>query len=194
MRYSPEGEPQHKAPDYDWEDFRSFLLSFRQISLNVSEPVYITTIRNIIARYADPKYHDDLRVIKKHLAAILSGKRNVGMMHMKTDEGLVELSGAALLDALVNGELFHSDADYEKILHQLRSVPSGSYVWFVLFDVIMPVLHASSHLVNVILWSNLLQRDELPDRLRGVWDTLRQEHPPASHDKRSEESQSAARK
>jgi hypothetical protein len=169
MSHSPSGEPQFKTPDYDWEDLRSFLLSFRQVAMSDSEPVYITRIRNIISRHAGPQHQDDLRAVKKHLSRILEGKVATATMGMATDSGQVDLTGARLLDTLVNGELFHSGADHEEILQRLRGLPRGSYLWLVLIDVILPVLHTSWYLVKVILWACLLPQEDLPDRLRTAW-------------------------
>jgi hypothetical protein len=178
--FSSEGRSQLTTPDYDWEDFRSFLTSFRQIALNERDAVYVYTIRNIISRFADPRFRNDLRAVRAHLTAVLSGNRRPVFLGVRTEAGEVQLSGAGLLDALVNGELFHSDADYEQILQQLGTLPCGSYLWIVLFDVILPVLHACWHLVKVILNSNLLPSEDLPARLRESWERWCRDHPPVS--------------
>src|SRR5688572_3338748 len=39
------------APDYDWEDFRSFLTNFRQVAFSDKEPIYLPRIRNIASQY-----------------------------------------------------------------------------------------------------------------------------------------------
>ncbi len=174
---SADGQFQLAAPEYDWNDLRSFLLSFRQIALNERDPVYITRIRNVVSQHTDPSFRDDLSFMKKYVTAVLSGKRIMASLGVTTDTGMVQLTGVTLLEALVNGELFHSGAEYDHILEQLRDVPRGSYLMLVFMDVIMPVLHAAWHLVKVIVKSNLLLRGDLPDRLRASWEKWLKEHP-----------------
>jgi hypothetical protein len=167
MSPSPDGEGLFKTPDYDWEDLQSFLTRFRQVAMSESEPVYITKIRKVISRHAGSQYQDDLHTVKKHLSGILKGKVPTATLSVSTESGKVGLTGARLLDTLVNGEVFHSDGDYEEILQRLQGLPRGSYLWLVLIDVILPVLHTSWYLVQVILWANLIPQEDLPERLRG---------------------------
>jgi hypothetical protein len=176
---SPEGEPQFKTPDYDWEDARSFLATFRQIAVNEMDSVYITRIRNIVSQHAGPSFQADLRVLKSHVVRVLSGKHGMASLGITTNAGQVQhLSGAAILDALVNGEVFHSGADFEQTIEQLHELPRGSYLWLVLFDVINPILHACWFLRNVIVSANLLAREDLPEGLLASWDAWQRGHSP----------------
>lgn len=150
------------APEYDKDDFRSFLTSFRQIALNKSDPVYITSIRNIISRYAHEQHKEGLRNLKKHIGNALEGRFTTMKMGLPTESGPVELCGVELLDAIVNGEVFHSGPDHEEVLQQLQTVPRGSYLGTVLFDVIEPILDASRYLVRLIRSNNLVPEADLP--------------------------------
>jgi len=61
------GEYRLTSPDYDGEDFRSFLTTFRRVAMSEREPVYLPTIRNIISRYGSEQLRDELRRLKQDI-------------------------------------------------------------------------------------------------------------------------------
>src|SRR4051794_568940 len=67
------GDYRLTAPDYDWEDFRSFLTAFRQVALSDREPVYLPRIRNIVGRYASEELRTELGKFKKDIIPIIEG-------------------------------------------------------------------------------------------------------------------------
>lgn len=52
------------TPDYDREDFRSFLTIFRQVAVSKDEPIYLIKIMNIVSRYANNDLQKELKEIK----------------------------------------------------------------------------------------------------------------------------------
>lgn len=81
------GEYQVTAPDYDWEDFRSFLTTFRQIAISESEPVYLPTIRNIVSRYGSDELRSELKKLKQHIVPLIEGKLSGIRFGKATAEG-----------------------------------------------------------------------------------------------------------
>ena len=57
-RPDADGETKTTAPEYDWDDFRSFMTIFRKVGIAVNEPTYLAKIYKLMGRYAS----DALRV------------------------------------------------------------------------------------------------------------------------------------
>src|SRR5437868_4221598 len=64
------GEYRLTYPDYDWEDFRSFLTTFRQVAMSSREPIYLPSIRNIVSKYGSQQLRDELKQLKQHIIPI----------------------------------------------------------------------------------------------------------------------------
>ena len=50
-----DGEERTTAPDYDWDDFRSFMTIFRKVGIAEGEPTHLAKIYKLIGRYARVK-------------------------------------------------------------------------------------------------------------------------------------------
>jgi mRNA-degrading endonuclease RelE of RelBE toxin-antitoxin system len=158
------GEYRLTYPDYDWEDFRSFLTTFRQIAMSEREPVYLPTIRNVVSRYGSQDLRDELKKFKQHVIPIIEGRLSGIRFGKQTVEGEVSFSGYQLLDALVNGFVFHAGEDHAKTVTVLRNCEPWQYIWVILTEIIIPVVNGSAWLVNVIRIEKLLDEADFPER------------------------------
>lgn len=148
------------APDYDWDDLRSFLTAFRQIALSDSEPVYLPRIRNIISKYAGEVLREELKKLKTHIVPIIEGKLEDVRFGKELPDGDISLSSYELLDVLVNGVIFHSDSRHERAAKLILSTEPGEYLWIVLIEIVYPVLNACTWIVNVMQSEGLLPESE----------------------------------
>lgn len=130
--------------DFDWQDFKSFLTTYRQVYHLEKEPIYIYTIRNIMSRLAanDVALQKDLKQLKKNCAAVASssGASPLIKVERQEDGTLVEGTPYQLLQILLNGHVFHSDDDLHDAVNVLLGVDSWLYLTFIYANVIAPML------------------------------------------------------
>jgi hypothetical protein len=161
------GEYKITSPDYDWEDFRSFLTTFRQVAMSDREAVYLPTIRNIVSRYGSDQLRLELKKLKQHVVPIIEGRLSGIRFGKARPEGDVVFTAYELLDALVNGLVFHSGDDHAKTVTILRDSQPWQYIWVILTEIIIPVVNACTWLVNVIRIEKFLDEADFPDRENG---------------------------
>jgi hypothetical protein len=158
----PDGEGRLSAPSYDKEDFRSFLTSFRQVAISSSEEVYFNKIRNIIWKYADAEFREDLKGFKKATNKLLTkdfaGIR-VGRM---TQHGEETFGGYELLDAYINNVAFHWGSDMEQAANYIKGSEPWEYIWPILATVISPMLESLVWFVNSIQAKAMLDESDFP--------------------------------
>jgi hypothetical protein len=156
MERLPDGNAKIIAPDYDWEDFRSFLTVFRQIALSRKDSVYLPKIKNIIAKHADSGIRKELDELRKNIFPIIEGKY-AGMKFGAEIEGKeISLTSFELLDAIVNGEVFHGDQEKEQETRLIYISQPWEYLGILQAEIIAPVFNACIFLLNKIRTENYL--------------------------------------
>lgn len=160
-----DGEPLVTGPEYDWEDFQSFLTTFRQVAISRRETVYILRVIDAVAPYATPAFRVQLSgmrdILKQRLEANYSGMCFGG----KTPTGQeVSLTTFEILDALVNGRIFHADKKHRPTLAFLDSTERWHYLWPVLFEFVIPVLRACLWLFHALRREGILDQSDYPVR------------------------------
>jgi hypothetical protein len=150
------------APQYDWEEFRSFLTMFRQVAVTKDEPIYLPKIRNIISRYGDDSLRIELKQMKDHIQPILDGKASSIRVGKNTPEGEISYTGYDLLDAIINGWVFHGDPEHANAVDMARSSPEWHTIWIMRTEVIIPVLRACTWLLAVLREKKFLDDVDFP--------------------------------
>jgi hypothetical protein len=159
--------PQITAPEYDWEDFRSFLTTFRQVAISKSEPVYVFRIIGILRRYASPELQKQLAALRDELAPRLEGDY-VGIRYGRELPNGEEVSFTSreILDALVNGQIFHADASHRSTLTFLNTTHRWQHLWPVLFEIIVPTLQGCIWLFHALRRHGILDDSDYPEHCR----------------------------
>jgi hypothetical protein len=152
------------APEYDWDDFRSFLTIFRQVAISTKEPVYITKVLNTAGLYANAELRENLGEIRKEITPRLDGRYRGMKLGMTLGEQEVSLSVREILDALVNGLIFHSDPGHKKALAVLDASERWCYLWPLLFEIIRPCLVAFIWLFHAFRRYGILTDADYPAR------------------------------
>ncbi len=150
------------VPDYDWEDFRSFLTAFRQVAMSERDTVYLTRIRNIVARHGSELVRGELAKLKSRIIPIIEGRlTGIRFGHNVPGED-ISFTSFELLEALVNGLVFHSDSDHDRAVSLILSSEPWQYIWVILTEIVLPVLRACAWLVNVIRIEGYLDEADFP--------------------------------
>jgi hypothetical protein len=144
------------TPDYDWEDFRSFLTIFRQIALSKKESVYLPKIKNIIAKYADTGLREELDKLRIDIFPIIEGKYVGVKFGAELDGREISLTSYELLDAIVNGVVFHGDQEREYESQLIYVSQPWEYLGMLQAEIIAPVFNACIFLLNKIRSENYL--------------------------------------
>jgi hypothetical protein len=163
----PSGEYRVTVPDYDEDDFRSFMTSYRLVGISRQERVFLPKVREVVGRFAGPEDMKDLDAIKQQIEPLLTFRENITERTGAPGEN-VTLNAHDLLDALVNGELFHADARHEQNLERLRSLPRGAYLWIPLLGIMVRVVMACFGLAHAVRRMGILTMEELPESFRNV--------------------------
>jgi hypothetical protein len=159
-----DGSTKITAPDYDWEDFRSFLTIFRQIALSKQEPIYLPKIKNIMAKYANSGLRKELDELRSDIFPIIEGKY-IGMkLGVELDGKEISLTSYELLDAIVNGIVFHGDQDRECETQLIRISQPWEYLVILQAEIIAPVFNACVYLMNMIRSENYLDDKDFPKK------------------------------
>ena len=95
---------------------------------------------------------------------IIEGRLSGIRFGREMPEGDVSFSSYELLDALVNGLVFHGDTEHAKSIVELRDCEPWQYMWVVLTEIISPVYNSATWLVAVIRMEKRLPEDEFPAR------------------------------
>ena len=164
----PEDEgPQITAPEYDWQDFRSFLTTFRQVAISNREPVYLFRILGILWRYASPELQKQLAELRAELVSRLEGEY-VGIRYGRELPSGEEVSFTSreILDALVNGQVFHADASHRWTLKFLPTIHRWQFLWPILFEIVVPTLQRCLWLFDAIRQDGILDDSDYPEPCR----------------------------
>jgi hypothetical protein len=154
------------APEYDWEDFRSFLTIFRQVAVSQGDPVYLSKITGMVGRYASDDLRRKIAEMRSLVLPRLEGKYHGMKLGRDALEGkqAVSLTTHEILDALVNGYIFHPDKKHRQTIEFLDSVKRWQYLWPLLVEVIMPTVRACVWLFKAIHYDGILERSDYPAR------------------------------
>lgn len=68
-----DGEAKTTAPDYDWDDFRSFMAIFRKVGIAVKEPTYLAKIYKLMGRYTSDALRKRFGADRPKVMAMLEG-------------------------------------------------------------------------------------------------------------------------
>ena len=152
------------GPEYDREDFEAFLTRFRQVAISTNEPVYFTKTLKIVAKYASPKLREYLPSRRKLLLRLLVEKNwsGIQLSYPTTDGKEVKLTSHQVLDAVVNGWVFHADPGHQPVVELLTTSKPWFYLWPLLVEIVCPTLKALIWLFKVIRIDGILPDEDYP--------------------------------
>ncbi|QEG29281.1 hypothetical protein GobsT_40760 [Gemmata obscuriglobus] len=171
----PEGERTTHST-YDIEDYRSFLTLYRQVgwaksdkpSLNLekivdvleecSNDLKLRELTSYVRREALPKMKGDAAVVT--LRRLDSG-----------GQVLQELDGHEILDAFLNGEVFHPDPKHDKVIEFLGSVGVEVWLqtWLMITNVVLPTLIGCQMVFWAIRHFDILAESDYSPRAFKLW-------------------------
>ena len=172
-RPDADGETKTTAPEYDWDDFRSFMTIFRKVGIAVNEPTYLAKIYKRMGRYASDALRKRLGADRPEVMAMLDGTWT-GMQVGGTIDGKeVTFSIADLLDMVTNGIIFHEDPGHRQAVEMFAKAPRWNCLWPVLHFKIMPIKNAAVMLFRYLLRDGILTEADYPDEwqdARRAWE------------------------
>lgn len=155
--------PEDKAPEYDWENFRSFLTTFRQLAISRNETVYVFKVVRILQDYASPWLKEQLSRFTPEFSGLLDKTYQGFTLNGKTDTGEeVSLTSPEILDAIINGRVFHADKKHGPTLKFLDPLERWVYLWPVLHTFIIPVVKGLVWLYKAIREDGVLDNADYP--------------------------------
>lgn len=163
-----DGASRITAPEYDWEDFRSFLTVFRQVAILQQEPAHLGRILTIIGRYASSELQKKLRLMRKDIFARLDGRYSNMKLGRTVNGKEMSLGASEVLDALVNGMVFHSDPKHSEKVAFLDASERWFYLWPLMFEVITPCLRCFLWLSHAMRREGILEEGDYPVRCLGA--------------------------
>jgi hypothetical protein len=113
-----DGTCDYYQPNYDRDDFRSYMTLFRKLLLE-KEQTNIYRVLNILTMHMkDNGELTELKKIKKGLKTM----ERCGFMdfNLGSDEKPEMYSPRKVYDVVINSDIFHTDADGEKALRKLQ--------------------------------------------------------------------------
>ena len=116
------------AIDYDEDDFRSFLTLFRKLMAD-KEPTNIFRVRNLLARYSPPDrpaLSEIKRVLKK-----AEKDQPIGIIEIRPGGVKKSWKPREIVDAIFNGEVFHTDRAKQSDLTRIRNFGPVAQVVFI---------------------------------------------------------------
>ena len=157
------GEAKTKAPDYDWDDCRSFMTIFRKVWIATGEPTYLSKIYKLMGRYASDALCERLAADRSQVMAMLTGTWT-GMQVGGTIDGKeVKFSIAGLLDMVTNGMIFHEDPSHRQAIEMFAKAPPWNYLWPTIHFKIMPIKHAAVMLFKYLWQDGILSDADYPE-------------------------------
>jgi hypothetical protein len=156
------GESRTTGPDYDWEDFRSFMTDFRQIAKSKTELVYLKSVIETACQYASEHLREELGKAMSTLIPLMEGKYRG--IHVGTDD--VSLSSWEVFDALVNGRIFHADRRHRSTVEFLEGNEPWFYLWPLLREIVVPVLQGCMWLSRALREDGILEVSDYPPSAR----------------------------
>jgi hypothetical protein len=160
-----DGQPQITAPNYDWDDFRSFLTTFRQVAISKNETVHVFKITKVARDYASPALRAHLDRLDAGLRPLIKGDYagiSFGGVFPSGEE--ISLTSPQVLDSLVNGLIFHADERHREKVAFLSANERWQYLWPLLFEVIIPMVKACIWLFHALRHDGILADSDYPAR------------------------------
>lgn len=162
------GEPQEQNPEYDWENFRSFLLSFRQIAYAQKDrpSVNLKTILDITEQYASSALKEGIGKMREVVLPILEG-RYIGIKVTKFKQGSDfeperSFTSHEVMNILINGRLFHPDKRFEEDFKILEEAEPWFYLWPVLHEIVEPTLRNCVWFFKALRAEGILRDEDFP--------------------------------
>jgi hypothetical protein len=157
------GESKTTAPDYDWDDFRSFMTIFRKVGIAVNEPTYLSKIYKLMGLYASDALRKRLGTDRSEVMATLEGTWTGMQVGGKIDGKEMMFSTADLLDMVTNGMIFHEDPSHRQAVEMFVKQPRWFYLWPALHFKIRPIKNAAVKLFHYLLQDDILSEADYPD-------------------------------
>jgi hypothetical protein len=168
ISFSPSGsdEPVITAPEYDREDFVAFLTIFRQLAISKNERVYLFGVTAVASRYASPHFQEQLANMEEALKPQLEGKwTGMKLCHDAVPgRDAISLTSFEILNALVNGRVFHADKKHGPTVAFLDASERWHYLWPVMAEIVIPGLKGCVWLFHALRQEGILQDDDYPAR------------------------------
>ena len=157
------GEWKTTAPDYDWEDFRSFMTDFRKVGIAKDEPTHLWKIYKLVGRYASDKLREGLGANHDEVKGMLFGTWS-GMNLVATINGEERtFTIAELADMLTNGMIFHEDPKHRQAVEAFAKEPRWTYLWPAINFNIMPIKNAAMRMFHSLWQDGILSDADYPE-------------------------------
>lgn len=143
-----DGSFKIEAPHYDIDEFKAFLPAFRQVAVSRNETVYLRKVSSMVGKYADEEIRHDLETMRDLFKRMEGNKPG---MSLGRDGHPESYTSYQLLDALVNGLIFHADARHDQAIEFIDTSDAWHYMWLIVGEIIIPVMSACLFLANVII-------------------------------------------
>jgi len=151
-------------PNYDVDDFKSFLTTFRQVFVSKNEPVYFFRITQVIKKYASPEFQHYMAVVEEALRPILEGKHHYKhRLVWESAAGERSLTSAQILDALINGKVFHADRKHRRAVKLLDGLEPCFWLWPIMGDIIKPAFYGCMFIYCQLMRDSILHKIDYPE-------------------------------
>ena len=164
------------APDYDWDDFRSFMTIFRKIGIAEQESTFLPKIYKLVGRYASDALRQRLVADRSQVMAMVNGSWTGMRVGGQIDDKEVTFSIAELLDMVTNGMIFHEDPGHREAVEMFMKEPRWAYLWPTIHFKIMPIKNAAVMLFRYLLRDGILSEADYPDEWKAAkraWETAK---------------------
>jgi hypothetical protein len=162
MESLPDGQVRPIVPQYDWENFRSFLTMFRKVAVAKSEPVYLPKVLKIVMRCSNDEARAAWKEGIRKVNAIIAGRYSAIQYGVITPHGRTNYTGCQVLEILINSLIFHEGEDKADDLLNLNMAEMGCHIFLVLGEIICPVLNTCIQLRNLMYRLQLLPESDFP--------------------------------
>jgi hypothetical protein len=158
-----DGQERTTAPDYDWDDFRSFMTIFRKVGIAEGGPTHLAKIYKLIGRYASDALRQRLATDRSQVMAMLYGTWTGMQVGGTIDGNEVTFSIADLLDMVTNGMVFHEGPTHRKAVEMFSKAPRWNYLWPTIHFKIMPIKRAAVMIFKYLWQDGILSNDDYPE-------------------------------
>jgi hypothetical protein len=158
-----EDEVKTTAPDYDWDDFRSFMTIFRKVGISVKEPTYLARIYKLIGCYASDEFRQRLGADRSQVMAMLTGTWTGMRVGASVNGKQATFSIAELLDMVTNGMIFHEVSRHRDAVEAFSKEPRWFYLWPTIHYKIMPIKNTAAMLFHYVRQDGILSDSEYPE-------------------------------
>jgi hypothetical protein len=151
------------GPEYNWDDFRSFMTIFRKIGISESDPTFLPKIYKLMGRYASDALRERLAADRQQVMAMVYGSWSGMTVGGQIDGKDVTFPIGDVLDIVTNGMIFHESPDHRKSVEMFSMEPRWFYLWPAIHFKIMPIRNAAIMVVQIPLARSYID----PGRLSG---------------------------